>query len=329
MMNHLLGCTVSTVMVIACLILGLIGCDQHDSLDFESQPVSMEDLVQLNAQKAKTQKALADSLIVQWGWNSDSSFVDLPSGLKIVYREKTGASSNSLGDSVYWNVRVALIDSTTIMEWRPNNPLVFHRDFSMWPSGFHDVASMISTGDSVECLLPPHLAWGLTGQPPHVPQDAMIWLQIRAMPSKGADSAWMKMIANFESGNFQPDPAWLKSPELVGAPFLVWADQPMKLLPRDLRIGESVKIRMRTMVVKDDVNEPVDLGWNEWSFVWGAEGQCLPLLEDLMVSRPNLSRWECWCPVSLAFGSSGLLQAGIEAADVVGFQWEIQRVEEV
>ena len=83
------------------------------------------------------------------------------------------------------------------------------------------------------------------------------------------------------------------------------------------------------MVVKDDVNEPVDLGWNEWSFVWGSEGQCLPLLEDLMVSRPSLSRWECWCPVSLAFGSSGLLQAGIEAADVVGFQWEIQRVEEV
>ena len=329
MMNRLLGLAISTVMVIACLILGLIGCDQRDSPGFESQPVSMDDLVWLNAQKAKTQKALADSLTVQWDWNSGSGFVDVPSGLKIVYREKAGTSSNSLDDSVFWNVRVALIDSTIIMEWRADDPLVFHRDFSIWPSGFHDIASMISTGDSVECLLPPHLAWGLTGEPPHVPQDAMIWLQIRAMPSKEASSLWMKMIDDFESGNFQPDPAWLNRPEFVGAPCLVWADQPMKQPSRNVRIGESVKIRMRTMVVKNDVNEPVDLGWNEWSFVWGAEGQCLPLLKDLMDSHPNLSRWECWCPVNLAFGSSGLLQAGIEAGDVVGFQWEIQPVEEV
>lgn len=325
-------------LAIACLFLWSCDARVSNGKPSSSPVVSAEDLIQFNLQKLEAQGDLLDSLALQWGWVDSPGFHSLGSGLLLAPRghkaidpflSKTPLVFN--GDSVYWQIEVRLVDSTLVMDWGVNNPLVFHRVRSGLPAGFQQLSEYVLIGDSVECLIPAHMAWGLTGSPPLVPQDAALLLRLRVLggvdeqPSQANESNWMHIISNFESGSFLPDSQWCNQPVLLGSPCLAWGDVKGQDAKEGPVSGTTVSLRMRTQVFRSD-DDIEDLGWRAWQFEWGNEGQCLPVLEELMIADLRFNRWECWCPTEKAFGSHGFPEAGIHKGDVVGFQWELEQI---
>lgn len=323
---------------IACLLLW--SCDAPISNGKSSSVplVSVEDLIQFNLQKLEAQGELLDSLALQWGWVDSPGFQSLGSGLLIAMRGHKAAApvlSNPpivfSNDSVYWRIEVRLVDSTLVLERGVENPLVFHRVRSGWPAGFQELSEYALRGDSLECLMPAHMAWGLTGSPPQVPQDAALLVRLRVLGgidervSRADKSNWMHVISDFESGRFLPDSNWCSLPILLGSPCLAWGDAEGQGVMEGPVSGTTVSLRMRTQVLRSD-DEIEDLGWRAWQFEWGNDGQCLPVIEELMSADLRLNRWECWCPAEKAFGSQGFPEAGIEIGDVVGFQWELKQI---
>lgn len=323
---------------IACLFL--CSCDTRVSNQKSNAIplVSAEDLIQFNLQKLKAQGELLDSLAMQWGWSDSPGFQSLSSGLLLSPRGWKAMDllmPNPLvafsDDSVYWDIEVRLVDSTLVLDRDVNNPLIFHRVRSGWPAGFQQLTEHALPGDSVECLMPAHMAWGLTGSPPLVPQDAALLIRLRVLGDAGNrtsladESNWMRVISDFEGGRFIPDSSWCNQPVLLGSPCLAWGDVKGQGVTEGPVSGTTVSLRMRTQVLRSD-DEIEDLGWRAWQFEWGNEGQCLPVLEELMTADLRLNRWECWCPAEKAFGSRGFPEAGIQVGDVVGFQWELEQI---
>jgi hypothetical protein len=299
----------------------------------DSMLVTSEDLIQFNQRKLVAQESLLDSLAARWGWPDASEYIVLGSGLRVVMLESASGIevSQSKDDSVRWHVDVRLVDSTRVMGWQAQDPLVFHRKRSGWPSGFQELAEQLNIGDSADVLMPAHMAWGLTGWSPHVPQDAALLLHIRVLSddllfmSTEDQTNWLQVISDFESGTFRPDSQWCAQPILLGSPCLAWGDLRTQDPAVGVSMGTSVSMRMRTQVRRDQ-RIVDDLGWRSWQYEWGDEEQCLPVIEDLMTADLRFKRWECWCPAEKAFGSLGFPEAGIHTGDVVGFQWELSKV---
>ena len=292
--------------------------------------VTTEDLIEFNQRKLMAQDHLLDSLVEMWNWNDAPSFNALATGLRIVLRESSSRDEALYltDDSVRWNVDVKLVDSTDVMFWSADQPLVFHGSRSAWPSGFQELADALNIGDSAECLMPAHLAWGLTGWSNRVPQDAALLFRIRVLPvEQKVDTAqrmsnWIQVISRFEKGTFEPEPEWCSQPVLIGSSCLAWGDRKSKSPAVKFVRGTPVSLKMRTQVLESSEIRK-DLGWRTWEYEWGDEGQCLPIIEELMAADWRFKRWECWCPAEKAFGAKGFPEAGIYPDEVVGFQWEI------
>ena len=47
------------------------------------------------------------------------------------------------------------------------------------PSGFHELIGNAQIGDSLRAMIPPIRAWGMSGLPPDIPQEAVIFVQLR------------------------------------------------------------------------------------------------------------------------------------------------------
>lgn len=323
---------ISSWVIYAYACLALLGCDSENSRQSKKlvRVVTSKELIQFNQQKLIAQEALLDSLSEQWGWKDESSFMKLGSGLRVLLKESVGLehAEFSKDDSARWIAEMRLVDSTEVMTWGHDEPLVFHKNRSGWPLGFQDLANQLSPGDSVECLMPSHMAWGLTGLPPAIPQDAALWLRIRVLPVLHAisDSSnvsnWLQVISDFEQGLLIADPEWCEIPKLLGSSCLAWGDLATQESPFEIEAGTPVSIRMRTQT-RGAKPDSKDLGWRTWQYEWGDEGQCLPLIDELMKSDLRFKRWECWCPSERVFGAKGFPEAGILPGEVVGFQWEV------
>ncbi len=320
-------CAISTCVLFACN--GFETREQQEGV----RAITAEDLIEFNQRKLMNQKFLVDSLVSEWEWKGAPDYKLFESGLHLIIRDEASLSNLTAikADSARWNVDVRLVDSTMIMHWAASAPLVFHRQRSGWPTGFHELAENLSIGDSAECLMPAYLAWGLTGWAPYVPQDATLLIRIRVLGENSGlnvtenQANWLQVISDFESGSFGPDPQWCGDPTLLGSACLAWGDRSSRSSKMGLSAGTSVSLRMRTQILHES-NNVEDLGWRSWQFEWGDEGQCLPFIEELMLADSRFKRWECWCSAEKAFGQLGFPEAGIYSGDVVGFQWELSEV---
>lgn len=324
----------SDFILFGSVILIGFGCEREPKDVAQSTGIaSNESLMAFHVEKAREQFDLMDSLAHQWG---DARIAD-SLGFFFIYRDasmtngvsgKRGAEFYKQSKTVRWNARIMLLDSTICMEWPSSNPLSFNVQSSPWPSGFSELARYLQVGDSVECFLPPHLAWGLTGLPPEVPQDAIIWMQIRVLPADLNDvpleRPWLNLITAFESGDFGPDLNWLENPTLVGHPCLAWVHAQHRSVLREIRPNQPVEVKIQTIRWDVKNGKSAFSAVQTWGYNWGAGGQLIPLLEELVRQEGQFGRWECWCPASVAFGAEGMPSLGFNPEDVVGFHLEIQ-----
>ena len=143
------------------------------------KPVTQEELMAFQKQQVEAQSLWIDSVVNRWGWQD---FYRSETGL--VWRRLDGMGTDSIvcmeGEWVVWDVEARLSDSTVFLDLEGDKPLRFRRLRDDVPRGFHALAGWAQPGDSIEALLPSHEAWGLTGWPGKVPQDAVVFLRFRA-----------------------------------------------------------------------------------------------------------------------------------------------------
>ena len=75
--------------------------------------------------------------------------------------------------------RLSLLDGTDITTWQQDGPMAFEPGSTDLPSGFHELIGNAHIGDSVRALIPPVRAWGMSGLPPDIPQEAVISVHLR------------------------------------------------------------------------------------------------------------------------------------------------------
>lgn len=303
-----------------------IGCNFSGEVRQANRTVDRESLLVFNQEKAGLERAFIDSLVAVRHDASLPHYLETSTGLRMWTERPPLNSGASLeaGDTVQWVGQLMLTDSTLLLEWPADAPFQFLWHRSEWPAGFHEVAGLLGRGDSAQSLIPSHLGWGLTGMPPLIPQDAVLWLHIeqRTGPEAAEDrSAWNTVLDRMEAGDF-PKSDWIEAKSLAASPCLAWYEaRPGFAFSQP---PEFVHIDLRTLKIRGDRGEIQDLGETSWEFNFSDGGQLLPVLTELHRLYPLPRKWACWCPVDLAFAPEMRDAAGFDAEDVVGFQWELQ-----
>lgn len=310
----------------------LAGCDGNQQHDEAVGFVSQEALIEFNQRKLATQTQLLDSIAQSWDEKFERPNQITPAGLRFWSAEARGSEAClEKGDTIEWVGQVSLLDSTVLYQWPHENPLSFYWDRSDWPAGFHEFASLLCDGGSGLALVPSHLGWGLSGWPPLIPQDAVLVVEVeqtvRHVRRSLADASvpnplrkrWNRLLDDFESGEWFGIPGWIDQPQLAASPCVAWYD------PHARFDGEpdQVTVSMRTWHLASDAQDCKDMGLSTWEFSVQDEGQLLPVIAHLHALYPAYRRWECWCPVDLAFSPRGVPEADIQPEDVMGFQWEM------
>ncbi|MDC0599836.1 FKBP-type peptidyl-prolyl cis-trans isomerase [Flavobacteriales bacterium] len=76
--------------------------------------------------------------------------------------------------------RISLLDGHVITDWADDGPMAFEPGSTDLPSGFHELIQLSQLGDSLRAMIPPIRAWGMSGLPPDIPQEAIIVVEMRA-----------------------------------------------------------------------------------------------------------------------------------------------------
>lgn len=315
------------------MVLAIGGCGIGPDSEVPQKPVSEAELIAFNRKKLAEEIALLDS--IAGSWTVSAPPWRLPSGTRIWSEGNEWLRQHALnpGDTVRWVGEMSLLDSTVVMVWTEQEPFEFFWERSDWPRGFHDVAGFIGDEGAAMALIPSHEGWGLTGWPPVIPQDAVLVLKVNQWVSRhGTRSAdvqtepeevqmlgeWNRLLDAFERGEWLGDTLWIASPQLAAAPCLAWfeSDSMFDTMPNEIEARLRTWHRSQGGLVRD-------LGWSQWNYSPGDDGQWIPVIDDLLKLYPAAKRWECWCPAFRAFGPSGVPEAGIQPSDVVGFQWSL------
>lgn len=145
----------------------------------EVRKVSAEDLIAYNQAKLSTQNILIADSTFTWGEDSQSLRT-----IRWRWVEKGGEERPARhvdGTVVSWAAEVSLTDGSVRMSATAAEPLVMAIGLTDLPASFHDLAAMTIPGDSVEAWIPAAEAWGLSGKPPVIPQDAVIHLRFKVL----------------------------------------------------------------------------------------------------------------------------------------------------
>lgn len=315
----------------------LTRCGTEPPVSSERNVVTREDLLAFNQEKAEQERMFIDSLVASMHSAAMPHYVETATGLRVWSYdrlEQLGAPL-VLGDTVQWIGELMLTDSTVLSTWTEEEPLRFLWNRSDWPAGFHELAALLADGQRAACLVPSHMAWGLTGYPPLVPQEAVLLLNIRQRrPGSGQDGlevcyayrhVWNALLDGMEEGVWPGDADWIQSPGLAASPCMAWYetddgfefDEP----------ANHVSVGMRTFRLTIAMDVPEDLGASTWDFDLTDDGQLLPVLADLQRLYPLKRKWACWCPADVVMDEPGMRALGVTESDVLGFQWEFEAVE--
>ena len=112
-------------------------CDSPDQ-PVITQPVSANDLIELNQRKAQSEANLIDSVVQEFGWADEPKFVRSSAGIRMLRGAELSAERLiEKGDTISWVGRAMLLDSTVLLDWGVDQPFSMIFESSNWPIGFH------------------------------------------------------------------------------------------------------------------------------------------------------------------------------------------------
>ena len=175
----------SLVILGTALILGSTGCWNGCGERRLPDPPpkttpSQEDLMAFHRERALHLDSLMTATTAGWtGLDVSTS----GTGLRVAHIDSIPGSPpvSSLPDGTILELhhRFALLDGNIITHWKTDGPLAFEPGATDLPAGFHELISGASLGDSLRALIPPSRAWGMSGLPPDIPQEAIIEVTLR------------------------------------------------------------------------------------------------------------------------------------------------------
>lgn len=321
-----------------CFALALVtGCVNENPVGSKRNAVTSEDLLAFNQAKAVRERLFIDSLVASMHSSVMPHYEETATGLRAWSSEpfKSDGVHFQPGDTVQWCGELMLTDSTALYTWTDEEPLRFLWNQSDWPAGFHELASLLAHEQLATCIVPSHLAWGLTGYPPLVPQEAVLLLtvrqqlsfsmQVEAEPNRVRRVLWNALLDGMEQGIMPGDSDWIRSPRLAASPCMAWYEGEDGFAFGQKPKHVSLDLRTFRLTSKDD--RPEDLGASSWDFDPRNDGQLLPILGDLQRLYPLKRKWACWCPADVVLDRQGREALEVTEADVLGFQWEFEAMD--
>jgi len=164
----------------AFLLSGCTGCHLDRPLPDAGGKTapSAQDLLEFHRTRALALDSLIDENTADWntvtlsGTGIRHERLDSIPGSPLVAQLKEGTV-------LELHHRFALLDGRVITEWRQDGPMAFEPGNTDLPSGFHELIGQAHLGDSLRALIPPVRAWGMSGLPPDIPQEAVIAVELR------------------------------------------------------------------------------------------------------------------------------------------------------
>lgn len=161
--------------IVGSLIIGSMlissGCDQKDSS--KKKTYTKEELLDANRDLVNSESEKIDRYEEYAGLEMEKT----STGLRYsVYHEGTGKSAAE-GNLVTLSYQSYLLDSTLVADTEISGPLNFRVDQDDVPSGLHEAVKLLQVGDSARLILPPHLAYGLTGTD-KIPPNATLYYDL-------------------------------------------------------------------------------------------------------------------------------------------------------
>ena len=171
---------IGAVLSAAILLAGCAGCqpDQHLPDWTTKGTPSKQDLLEFHRLRALALDSLIDRETEEWG-----SVVRSGTGIRSERLDSIpgspAVSELAEGTVLELHHRLSLLDGTDITTWQQDGPMAFEPGSTDLPSGFHELIGNAHIGDSVRALIPPVRAWGMSGLPPDIPQEAVISVHLR------------------------------------------------------------------------------------------------------------------------------------------------------
>ena len=157
----------------------LASCGDHPLPDPPAKTApSQQDLIAFHRERARQLDSLIAATSADWpGVESTGT------GIRFAVIDRTAGrdavASLPEGSILQLHHRISLLDGKTITEWQTDGPIAFRLGATDLPAGFHEIIGSALLGDSIRALIPPARAWGMSGLPPDIPQEAVIAVEMR------------------------------------------------------------------------------------------------------------------------------------------------------
>ena len=171
---------IGAVLSAAILLTGCFGCGHDQPLPNRTtkDTPSKHDLLEFHRLRALALDSLIDQETAKWG-----SVLRSGTGIRSERLDSIpgspAVSALAEGTVLELHHRLSLLDGTDITTWEEDGPMAFEPGSTDLPSGFHELIGDAHIGDSLRALIPPVRAWGLSGLPPDIPQEAVISVHLR------------------------------------------------------------------------------------------------------------------------------------------------------
>ena len=171
---------IATGAALSLLLTGCTGCHRDRPLPDASGKTepSKQDLLEFHRQRALALDSLIDARTANWG-----NVIRMGTGIRKERLDSIpgapAVQDLTEGTVLELHHRFQLLDGTVITDWQTDGPLAFAPGSTDLPSGFHELIGEAHIGDSLRALIPPVRAWGMSGLPPEIPQEAVIAVSLR------------------------------------------------------------------------------------------------------------------------------------------------------
>ncbi|MCA1761577.1 MAG: FKBP-type peptidyl-prolyl cis-trans isomerase [Cryomorphaceae bacterium] len=165
----------SLAKILGSLIIGLVmissSCDPQKSNQKKS--FTKEELLEANRDIVNSESDKIDRYEEYAGLNMKKT----STGLRYsVYHDSEGKSPKK-GSLATLTYKSYLLDSTLVGDTDVTGALRFRVEQDDVPSGLHEAVMLLNAGDSARVILPPHLAYGLTGTE-KIPPNATLYYDL-------------------------------------------------------------------------------------------------------------------------------------------------------
>jgi len=158
-------------LIIACSLFSCGSCRNDKQTKALTQKEIDEQLIEVNKQLIKDDQILIDNFVEQKGWKMRKT----GTGLRYwFYAEGTDTTSAKSGMRARVSYEVRLLDGTLCSQTGEGQWKEFVIGYADIETGIHEAIALMTPGDKAKLILPPHLAYGLTGDMGKIPLHSIL-----------------------------------------------------------------------------------------------------------------------------------------------------------